>query len=171
MTTITKEKKKEIVKEFRDNIARQKAVFFVNFKGIKGEKSRELRSELKKEDSGMMVVRKTLAKIAFEKEGIDFDPLSLEGEAGFIFGFGDGISTAKVARKFEKEDSVTLLGGIFEGSVITADEAKAIADLPSREELIGKLLGTMSAPTTGFVRVLQGNIKGLLTVLSKKAEA
>jgi large subunit ribosomal protein L10 len=166
MTTITKEKKIEIVEELRSNIAKQKGIFFVNFKGIKGSDSRALRGELQKGGAKMVVARKTLIKIAFEKEGIDFNPLLLNGEAGFIFGFEDGIGAAKIARKFDKESLLTLLGGIYEGNVLTAEEVKSIAELPSKNELLAMLLGSVSAPMSGFLQVLQGNIKGLLQVLS-----
>ncbi len=165
--TITKEKKKEIVEELRKNIAKQDGLFFINFKGVKGNEAIILRSELKKSGAKMVVARKTLVKIAFEKEGIDFDPLLLKGEAGFVFSFEDGINTAKVIHKFEKEEKIILLGGIYEGNILTGEEVKTLAELLTREELLAKLLGTVSAPMRGFLQVLQGNTKGLINVLAK----
>ncbi len=165
--TITKDKKKEIVKDISENIAKQEGVFFINFKGIKGDDSRKLRSELRKVDARVMVARKTLAKIAFEKEGVDFDPLSLEGEVGFVFSFGDAIRTAKVLQKFAKEELVSFLGGVHGEKFLTAEDAQMLAKLPSREELLAKLLGTVAAPMGGLLHVLQGNTKGLITVLAK----
>ncbi len=165
--TITKEKKKEIVEDLCESITKQNGMFFVNFKGVKGDDAKVLRSDLKKSGARMVVARKTLAKIAFEKEGVDFNPLLLEGETGFVFSFDDGINTAKVIRKFEKEEKIILLGGIYEGNVLTKEEAKSLADILTREELLAKLLGTISAPMGGFLSVLQGNTRGLLTVLSK----
>ncbi len=167
MTTITKEKKKEIVKNLRENIKKQQAIFFVNFKGIKGEDSDSLRLKLRESGSKMVIARKTLIKIAFKEEGIDFDPLKLEGEAGFIFGFEDGVTTAKVIKEFSKEESITVLGGIYEGKILTVEEVETIASLPTRDELLAKLVGTISAPMPRFLNVLQGNTKGLITVLSK----
>ncbi len=167
MSTITKEKKKEVVKELRENISKQKAIYFINYKGIKGDGSQELRSALRKSGANLVITRKTLAKIAFQEEGVNFDPLSLEGEVGFIFSFEDGINTAKVASKFDKDEVISFLGGVYDGDVLSASEVKRIAELPSKDELIAKLLGSLSSPTTGFVQVLQGNIRGLLTVLSK----
>ncbi len=166
MTIITKKKKKEIVDQICENIKKQDGMFFIGFKGIKGDESKDLRSELKKSGSKMVVARKTLVRFAFEKEKIDFDPLTLQGEAGFIFSFEDAITTAKVVRKFDKDEKVVILGGIYEGNVLTVEEVKAIADLPTKEELLSKFLGTISAPMSGFLQVLQGNTKGLLYVLS-----
>ncbi len=164
--TITKEKKKEIVEQICENIAKQDSLFFINFKGVGGNEANVLRNELKKSGAKMVVARKTLAKIAFEKEGIDFDPLLLDGEVGFVFSFEEGINTAKIIRKFEKEGKIFLLGGIYGGNVLTEEEAKAIADLLTREQLLTKLLGTVSAPVGGFLNVLQGNTKGLINVLA-----
>lgn len=166
MTIITKGKKKEIVDGICENIKKQDGIFFVGFKGLKGDESRELRGELKKGGSKMIVARKTLVKFAFEKEKIDFDPLTLQEEVGFVFSFEDAISTAKVIRKFDKDEKVTILGGIYEGNVLGTEEVKAIADLPTKEELLSKFLGTLSAPVSGFLQVLQGNTKGLLYALS-----
>ncbi len=167
MTTITKEKKKEIVNELCENISKQEGVFFINFKGIKGNDSGVLRSKLKKGEAKMTVARKTLAKIAFQKEGIDFDPLSLEGEVGFVFSFGDSAGVAKIIKEFKKEEKISILGGVFEGKNLSAKEVEEIADLPTREELLSKLVGSISSPASGFLQVLQGNTRDLLTVLSK----
>ncbi len=166
MTTITKEKKKEIVEELCQNIAKQDGVFFLNFKGIKGGDSREIRKSLKEAGAKMIVARKTLVKIAFEKEGIAFDPLTLEGEASFVFSFEDGVTTAKVLDKFRKDGRVSVLGGVYEGKILTSQEVEMLAKLPTREELLSKLVGTIAAPVSGFLQVLQGNTKGLLYVLS-----
>ncbi len=164
--TINKEKKKEIVKQFRENLAKQKGVFFINFKGMKGESAHSLRSELHKSEAKMMVARKTLAKIAFKEEGIDFDPQSFDGEVGFIFSYQDGVGTAKIVNKFAKDEAIVILGGFFENSVISFEEVKSLAELPSREVLMAKLLGTMAAPMKNLLYVLEGNTRGLLYVLA-----
>ncbi len=164
---INKEKKKEIIEELRSNIAKKEVVFFINFKGIKGNDSAKLRNELFENQAKVVVAKKTLAKIAFSEEKIDFDPLTLEKEAGFVFGFEDVAKTAKVLCKFDKEGVVSVLGGFCEGKALTADEAKMIADLPTREELLAKMVGSIASPISGFMQVLQGNTRGLITVLSK----
>ncbi len=164
---INKEKKKEIIESLSKDISSQKGIFFVNFRGMKGEGSRELREKLSEKNAKIVVARKTLAKIAFEKEGVDFDPLSLDKEVGFVFDFEDGIGAAKILSQFEKKETISFLGGLCEGSILSAKEAQLIAELPTREELLGKLVGTMNAPIIGFLQVLQGNTKGLLQVLKQ----
>ena len=163
---ITIEKKKEIVKSLRSDLSEQNIVLFAGFKGLSGEDAFSIRRELRTVDAKVFVTRKTLAKIAFEKEGIEFDPLSLQGEVGFVFGFGDGVGTVKSVYQFIKEEKISVLGGVFEGKILSPEEVVQLATLPSREELLAKLLSTMSAPMGGFLQVLQGNIKGLLYVLA-----
>ncbi len=162
---ITKEEKKQIIESLRNDLSSQKAVVFCGFKGLTGEDALLIRQELRKIGAKIFVTKKTLAKIAFKEENIDFDPLSLEGEVGFVFGFEDGLSAIKTAHRFAKDEKISLLGGVFENSVMSAEEIMQIATLPSKEELLAKLIGTMSAPIGGFLSVLQGNIKGLLCVL------
>ncbi len=77
------------------------------------------------------------------------------------------MATAKVVSSFDKKELVSFLGGFYEGKVLTAQEARYIAELPSREELLSQLVRSLASPATSFVQVLQGNIRGLLTVLSK----
>ncbi len=167
MTIVTKQKKQQIVDDLRQNVAKQDAMYFVNYKGLKGDAMRELRNALSKNSSKVIVARKTLMKIAFEKEGIDYNPLDLSGEVALIFAFEDALSTAKIASKFDKEGSVSFVGGFYEGKALSPEDIRSIATLPSREELLSKLVGSLSSPTTGLVQVLQGNIRGLVTVLSK----
>ncbi len=167
MTIVTKEKKQKVVDELRENVARQDAMYFINYKGLKGDAMRELRRALSKSSSKVVVARKTLMKIAFEKEGIEYNPLDLSGEVALIFAFEDGLNTAKVASKFDKEGSISFVGGFYEGNALSPEDVRSIATLPSREELLSKLVGSLASPTTGLVRVLQGNIRGLVTVLSK----
>ncbi len=165
MTTINKEKKKQIVEDLRKDIASQKGIFFINFKGLTGEGSRDLRKKVRDSGGKITVARKTLAKLAFEKENIQYDPLSLEGEVGFVFNFEDGFDVIKVLGKMDKEEAVSILGGIYEESILTDTEVKAMAELPSREELLAKLFSVMTAPTRNLLQVMQGNTKGLLYVL------
>ena len=165
MTTVTKEKKNQIVSDLRESIANQKGIYFINFKGISGESARELRKKVRDSGGRMIVARKTLTKLAFDKEGIEYDPLTLEGEVGFVFSFSEGVEVPKVLGKVEKEELISILGGIFEGSTLSAEEVRAIAELPSREELLAKVLSVMSSPTRNFLQVLEGNTKGLLQVL------
>jgi len=167
---LTREKKEEIVQDIREKVSEQTVVYFVNYKGMKARQIEALRERLKENDANIMVVKKTLAKIAFEKEGIDLDPQDLDGELAFVFGFGDIVSPAKTISEFAKDYSIEILGALLDESVIEAGKVEELADLPSKDQLRAQLVSTIASPLTGFVGVLEGNIKGLITVLKKESE-
>ncbi len=165
---LTKEQKQNIVKQIKENIANQKAMVFVSFKGLKAADLFELRNELKESECLFSVVKKTLLDRALKESKIEVD--KLEGQIGLIFGFNDEITPAKISYKFSlKNENLKILGGFFENQFRTAEETIVLAKTPSKEELLARLVGTLSAPISGFANVLQGNIKGLLHILKSKA--
>ncbi len=164
----TKEQKKQIVEDLKDNLSKQKAVVFIGIKGIKAKDIFDLRENLKKANCLLSVIKKTLLNLVLKDEKLDIDAKKMEGEMGLVFGFEDQILPSKIVYQFSKtNNNLKILGGIFENKFINQEEAMALALLPSREELYSKVVGTISAPISGFVNVLQGNIKGLITILIK----
>ncbi len=165
---LTKERKKEIIKELDQKMDDQKVVIFTGFKGSKNKDLSELRRELKGFDSSLTVAKKTLMKLVFEKKGLEVDYGKLEGEVAVVFGFQDEIMPAKTLLNFSKKNpNIKIIGGILEGDFKNSEEIINLAKLPSREEILARLVGTVQSPMTGFVSVLEGNIKGLINVLSK----
>jgi len=165
----TKEQKKKILEELKERIDRQKSVVFVAIEGLKAKDVFSLRETLKAADCLMSVVKKTLLDIAAKEKKIGLDARKgLSGQVALIFGFKDEISPAKIVYKFSLENkSLRILGGWLEGKLRTTQEIGELAKLPAREELLSKVVGSVSAPISGFVSVLQGNIKGLVYILSK----
>ena len=95
----------------------------------------------------------------------------LAGPSAFVFASGDPVASAKALKSFAKEnDKLVIKGGILDGKAMNADQVKAIADLPSREELLAKLLRTLQNPMSGLVRVLNGPATGLAQALNQIAE-
>ncbi len=167
---LTKQEKKEIIKSVKEKISNQTVVYFINYKGLKARDLEEFRKKLKENDANIMVVKKSLAKRAFEEEKIEFNPEELEGEVAFIFCFGDIVSPAKVINDFSKESNIDVLGAVLERDVLESDKVVKLANLPTKEQLRAQLVGTIAAPLSGFVTVLEGNIKGLLNVLKRESE-
>ena len=166
---ITKKQKQEILKDLKEKIKEQKTIIFVDFKGLKVKDVFEFRRKLKKADSLFKVSKKTLFKIALKdldselSEKID----NMEGQLGLVFGFKDEISAAKITYNFCKEkQNLKILGGFFEGKIIDKGMIEELAKIPGKEELLARLVGTISAPISRFNNVLQGNIKGLVYALS-----
>ena len=165
---LNKEQKKNIVKELKDNIAKQKAVVFVSVKGLKASELFDLRKQLKESNCLLSVAKKTLLKIAFKENKIELNEKELEGQIALIFGFEDEIAPAKTAYNFSlKNENLKILGGFLENQLRNMEEIIILAKIPSKQELLAKFIGSIKAPMSGFVNVLQGNIKGLVYVLSQ----
>jgi len=164
---IKKQKKKEIIKNIEDNVVKQKTAVFVAFKGIKAKNLFILRELLKKENCLLEVVKKTLLNIALKEKNIDFDKKNFQGEIALIFGFGDEVMPAKTTYQFSlKNESIKILGGIFNNKFVEKEQIITLAKLPQRAELLAKVVGTINAPVSSFVNVLQGNLRGLVYILS-----
>jgi large subunit ribosomal protein L10 len=165
----TKEQKKKILEELKERVDRQKSVIFVAIEGLKAKDIFSLRETLKAADCLMSVVKKTLLDIVAKEKKISVDARKgLSGQVAVIFGFKDEISPAKIIHKFSLENkNLKILGGWLEGKLRTTQEVSEMAKLPSREELLSKVVGSVSAPISGFVNVLQGNIKGLVRIFSQ----
>ena len=165
---LTKEQKENIVEKLKQSIAQQKAVVFVAIDGLKTTELFDLRKGLKQDNCLLTVAKKTLLSIAFKQSKMEFNAKELEGELALIFGFGDEIMPAKIAYQFSKKNkNLKILGGLFENEVKTAEEIIILAKIPSREELLAKVVSSISSPISGFVNVLQGNIKGLIYILKQ----
>ena len=168
---LTKAQKQKILDDLKEKIQKQKIIIFVDFTGLKVKDLFNLRKKLKTTDSQIKVAKKTLADIAFkELRGKDiksFDIQNLKGQIAFIFGFKDEISPTKIVWLTSQENpNLKILGGFFENQFIEAEKVIELAKLSGKEELLGRLVGSVSAPISNFIYILQANIKGLLYVLN-----
>ncbi|UMX48361.1 MAG: 50S ribosomal protein L10 [Candidatus Nealsonbacteria bacterium DGGOD1a] len=165
---VSKTKKQEIVKELGDKLGRQKAVVFADFTGLKVKDLAGLKAKLRENGAEFKVAKKTLMKVAFKEKGINIDPKTLAGEIALVMGYNDETAPAKTVYEFSRTNqNIKILGGLLEKNALTLEQVLNLAKLPSKQELYAKLVGTMSAPSRNFAGVLQGNIRGLVTVLSK----
>lgn len=163
----TKEQKSKIVEKLENNLKDHQSMVFVDYQGLKASDIFSLRKKLKQKGCSLMVSKKTLFKIALKKEGIEYEPKDLKGQLGLVFGFDDEISPSKISYQFSKEnEKLKILGGFFERKFITLDEVINLANIPSKEELLAKVVGSISSPISGFVNVLQGNLRSLVYVLN-----
>jgi len=164
---ITKQHKKQIIDDFEEKIKRSKSIVFTNFFGVGANDINNLRNKFKEQDSEYLVAKKTLMEKAFINAGIDgVNPRSFKGEVAAIFGYADEVSPAKIVYDFaKKHEQMEFVGGVLEKQFINADKVKALAQLPTREVLYAQIVGSIKAPITGFVNVLAGNLRGLVTVL------
>ncbi|MDD5433580.1 MAG: 50S ribosomal protein L10 [Candidatus Pacebacteria bacterium] len=167
----TKEQKQEIIKDLQDKVAKQKSSVFVDFGASPAKKIFQFRDELKQAGCLMQVVKKSLLEKVLEaaKETEVLEKIkTMKGQMAIIFGFTDEVSPAKISyENSKKNDQITILAGTLGQEFLEQGRVMELAKLPSKPELMGKLLGSMQAPVSNFVYVLNGNIKGLITILSK----
>ena len=168
----TKEQKKKIIEDLTDKLKKFKSLVFVDFKGLTVKDASDIKKLCKKQNVDYVVVKKTLIKLALAKAGIkDIDVKQLAGNIALVIGFEDEVAPAKIVGKFARDhESLKMLGGIMESKFIDLNQVVALSKIPSKVELLAKLVGSINAPVSGFVNVLVGNLRGLVQVLNSIKE-
>jgi len=155
---LTKEKKSKNLASLKEGISKQKSVMFVDFSKVASKDLFDLRKQLKEAGCRLHVGKKTLIRIAFGQQGITFwnkIKAAVPGQLALVFGIEDEVAPARIANQFaKKNEHFKILGGIFEGRFIDRERALVLANLPLRNELLGRLVGSLASSMTSFVRVL-----------------
>ena len=168
---ITKDKKRKIVEELLENITKAKAIYFTAFSGLNVSKISQLRNNLHQAETKAKVVKKTLADLSFQKAGFDLDILNKKNQFNnsimFEFAFGDPILSAKTIWQFSKQNkNLKILGALMDGKTLKAEEVVQLAQISSREVLLGRLVASLASPIRNFNYVLNGNMTKLTYVLN-----
>lgn len=149
------ELKQPIVQEIADQIKDAQSVVLVDYRGLTVEEDTQLRKQLREAGVTYKVYKNTLMNFAFK--GTDFESMSslLEGPNAIAISKEDATAPARILAKFAKTaDALELKAGVVEGTFYDAAGIKAIASVPSREELLSKFLGSIQSPITNLARVL-----------------
>jgi len=171
-------KKEQEIEKLVTRLNRMKVAVVTSTSGLNVKGANELRTALRAAGVDYVVAKKTLVHRAFEQaklsDIVDLGPLT--ESFALSFGYEDEVTPAKALAKFAKtHESVKFLGGVMERSFVSAEQMKALAALPSTDELRARLVGSIASPLSGFVRVLNGNLTGLVRILdgyrSKRTEA
>ena len=166
----TKEKELELSK-FRETIKGAKSVVVSHASGMSVSEVTELRKQLREANVTHTVVKNTLGRIAAREVNMEGLAKLLDGPTVISVSKTDSIAPAKVLSIFAKtHEKLVILGGVIDGKDASAKDINEIASLPSREELLAKMLGSLNSPISGFVRVLNGPISGFVRVLNAVAE-
>jgi len=164
----TKTQKQKILEDLNEKIAKQKIMIFVDFTGLRVKDFSALRKKIKITSDEIKVAKKTLMGLALKKAKIEVETEKLPGEIALVFGYKDELLPAKTIYQFaETNKNLKILGGYLENKIRTAEEIITLAKLSSREELLARLVGSIKAPVSGFVNVLNGNLRNLVYILSK----
>lgn len=163
----SKEQKKQLLADLQAKLEKSKSVVFSSDRGLNVKTVEEMRREMKKSGAEYLVTKKTLLKLATKNvsEASALDELT--GSIGVTLSYEDELAGAKIVNKYAKTNETLVLGGgVLEKKFILADMVKRLANLPSREQLLAKLVASLQSPLSGLMGVLSGNMRQLVVVLS-----
>lgn len=163
----TRDEKTQIVADLTKTFKEMKSAVFADFKGLKVKDITELRRLCQGQKISYGVAKKTLIRIAAKNAGLDFNPDSMDGSYAMACGLEDEVAPAKMLADFaKKHEALKILGGILEGKTVDKTAIGFLAKLPSKQELLAKLVGSIQSPISNMVNVLAGNLRGLVQVLN-----
>jgi large subunit ribosomal protein L10 len=165
---LTREQKQEIVERYERSLAKAPHAFLVSYQGIKVNDVTELRARVRAVGGDYEVVKNTLALRAIEGKPLAALSATFTGAIAVVFTESDAVAVAKTLTEFAKTvPQIVFRGGIVDGRPIAANEVEQIAKLPSREELIAKLLFLLQSPIARLVRTLSAIPRELVVVLDQ----
>lgn len=168
----TRVQKEAKVQDLAANLKAMKSIVFANYEQLTVQDIEALRKLCRAEGVRYTVAKKTLLKKAMAEAGLAIDPKSIAGNFATLIAMEDEVAPARIAVKFAKtHEALAVKGGVLEGALVDAKAIMALAKLPSKQELLAKLVGSLNAPVSGFVNVLAGNLRGLVTVLVRYQES
>ncbi len=171
-----REEKAKIVESLKENFSSSQGTVVTDYRGLDVAQVTKLRAKLREAGVEYKVIKNTLAKIAVKNTEYSDISEHLQGPTAVAFSKEDPVAPAKIIYNFSKENKeLEIKAGILEDKVIDFDGVKALADLPSRDELLGQVVAAFQSPISGFVNVMQANTRDFVNVLNaikdKKEEA
>ena len=164
----TKAFKENKISQMKEKIDKAQVAIVTEYKGYTVEEITNLRRALQKEDGDYMVTKNTLAKLAIKGTNYEVLADALVGPIALAFGYADQVTPAKALSKFIKENKKgEIKGAVLDGKWLSADEAKALATLPSKAELYAKMLGCINSPASG----LANSINAVMSQLTRTMAA
>ena len=152
---MNKNSKEALVAEFAEKLKAAKASFLADYRGLDVDQANALRNKLREVGVEYRVVKNTPLRWADKDTGSACFDEHLNGPTAIALVNEDPVAPAKALVEFaKKNDAFELKAGMLDGKLLTVAEITALAELPSREELLAKMLGSMSAPASNFVGVL-----------------
>lgn len=172
---LTKEEKNQVVADVSELLAHSKLTVIAEYQGTGVKQMQELRRSARETGTVVKVVKNRLVRQALLATDSlkDTDASVLTGQLLYAFNADDEVAPAQALANFAKKNpTIEFVGAITpDGQLMAVEDVKSLAALPSKDQLRAQLVGTLGAPLSGFVNVLSGNIRGVLNVMSARAEA
>jgi large subunit ribosomal protein L10 len=156
------------VEELNEVFMKAKSAVLANYQGIEAPELTQLRSHMRSRAIDFRVIKNTLARQAAKNTPFELLDKEFSGPVSLVVSFDDAVAPAKALEEFSKSGATKnpqVICGVVEGKRISAEQVKALADLPSKEVLISQLLAVMNGPTTQFVGALGGVLRKLVGTL------
>ncbi len=167
----TRAYKEQMVKMYRENLQRAKSVFVLKPKGLSANESVQLKKELKGIGSNYNIVKNSLFSIALEQEGLPKLNHLAQNEHAVVFAEESVTEAAKIINNFAKEsEKIEIQAGLYDKKTISGEEIVKLAELPSKDILLGQLLNMFNAPISSFMNVINANSRNLVFVLKAIAD-
>ncbi|MGQ9622567.1 MAG: 50S ribosomal protein L10 [Candidatus Caldatribacteriaceae bacterium] len=161
-----KSEKEKIVEELQGKLKRSQAVFVVGYSNMDVPVVEQLRRNLRGVEGELKVAKNTLMRIALSRAGVLQEDHLLKGQNAFVFSYRDVVQVAKALADFAKKfPQLEMKGGFLGARLLTALDVQRLSELPSREELLARVVGGIAAPLVGLLAVLQGVTRNFVLVL------
>ena len=163
----TKAFKSDKVAQIKEKVEKAQVAIVTEYQGMSVEEITKLRRALQKEDGDYMVTKNTLAKLAIKDTNFELLADLLTGPIAIAFGYDDQVMPAKALAKFIKEtEKGKIVGAVLDGKLLSADEAKALASLPSKQEIYAKMLGCINSPASGIANSINAVMSQLTRTMA-----
>jgi len=161
------EQKEQAIAELKERIEASQIAILTNYKGIDAEQVTALRKQLRDGEVTYKVYKNTLALRVLDELGLNDAAQYMDGPTAWAFS-EDPVAPAKIIKDFSKEaEMLSMAGGILDGAVVGPDQLKALAELPSKDQLLAQLVGTIAAPLRNLVGVLNAVPRNLVNVIDQ----
>lgn len=165
--SVNKDAKQLVVTEIKEKFSDARATVLVDYRGLTVEEVTELRKQFRAAKVEYRVLKNSLIERAVNEMNLGELTPFLSGPTAVAFGYEDPIAPAKILTDFmKKTKKMQVKAGVVEGKVISMEGVRALAELPSKEVLVAKLLGSMNAPITGLVGVLSATLRSLVYTIN-----
>ena len=156
----------------KEGVAKKSSTFVVSYRGISSAKMNILRKDLKRKKAEVLVSKTSVARIALKEANQENLANSIDGQLALILSNADASEVSKVLVNFAKSyEGFVVRGGVLDGAFLSQEDVKTLSDLPSREVLLAKLMGTMNAPLIRFATGLNAKTRDLMSILKQKSDA
>jgi large subunit ribosomal protein L10 len=165
--------KQEAVKELNEVFQKASAAVLANYQGIDATSITAMRASMKNQSVEFRVVKNTLAKLAAKNTPFEVLDANFTGPVSVLVSYDDPVAPAKALadqRKIDSKKTPQVICGLVEGKMISAEGVAALADLPSRDALLGQMLSVFQGPTTNFVGVFSSLLRKLVGTLDAVRE-